>query len=182
MNDRELSKKIADASKTVFSYCRARTSNRHDAEDLCQDILFELVKSSENLRDKNAFYGFMWAVADNVYKQWLRKKARFVTCELTEDIPSEENPVISVEEEESADIYLLRRELTLLSEKYRRAVIMYYIENKSCRQTSDILKISESMVKYLLFKSRQKLKEGMSMERKLGALSYAPKSLVPLYT
>lgn len=170
--------KIAEASKMIFSFCRARTSNREDAEDLSQDILLELVRSSGNIRNSDAFYGFMWAVANNVYKQWCRKKARLKTCELTEDIPSEET---FDREDEEDDIYLLRRELTLLSEKYRRAVILYYIEKRSCCQISHILNISESMVKYLLFKSRQILKEGMNMERKLGTLSYAPKTLVPLY-
>lgn len=177
MNDSGFDEKIVESSKIIFSYCRAKTHNREDAEDLCQDILFELVRSLKNIRDSKAFYGFMWAVAGNVFKQWCRKKARLRTYELTEDIPSED----CFAEEEDSDIYLLRRELTLLSEKYRRAVILYYIDKKSCGEISHILQISESMVKYLLFKSRQILKEGMNMERKLGTLSYAPKSLIPLY-
>jgi hypothetical protein len=38
------------------------------------------------------------------------------------------------------------------------------------------------MVKYLLFKSRKILKEGMNMERTIGALSYNPITLIPLYS
>lgn len=80
-------------------------------------------------------------------------------------------------DKDNSALYLLRRELTLLSEKYRKAVVLYYIENKSCSEISDCLSISESMVKYLLFKSRQILKEGMSMERNYGQQSYNPKEL-----
>ena len=86
-----LNEKIADASRTIFSYCMAKTPNRLEAEDLCQDILLELIRSSGSIRDSGAFYGFMWAVAGNVYKHWCRKKARPRTCELTEDIPAEES-------------------------------------------------------------------------------------------
>ena len=111
MNDSELNEKITDASKTVFSYCRARTNSRQDAEDLCQDILLELVKSYGSIREKGAFYGFMWAVAGNVYKQWLRKKSTLIACELTEDIVSAANPAVALEESENEEIYLLRREL-----------------------------------------------------------------------
>ena len=50
---------------------------------------------------------------------------------------------------------LLRRELGLLHKEYRHAVILYYVENKSCLEISRLLGISESMVKYLLFKSRK---------------------------
>ena len=69
MNDNALHNRIAEASKTLFSYCMARTPNRWEAEDLCQDILCELVKSSARLRDERAFYAFMWSLAGNVYKQ-----------------------------------------------------------------------------------------------------------------
>ncbi len=177
MEKQELDTKIADAAKTILSYCTARTPNAFDAEDLAQDIILEIYKSADNIRDANAFYGFMWAVAGNVYKQWCKKRARSKECELTENL-FEETELL---EEENTELYLLRRELTLLTQKYRKAAILYYIENKSCAEISTYLSISESMVKYLLFKSRQILKEGMNMERNYGAQSYNPKGLTLMY-
>lgn len=179
MNGNALHNRIAEASKTLFSYCMARTPNRWEAEDLCQDILCELVKSSARLRDERAFYAFMWSLAGNVYKQWCRKRAGARTCPLPEDVA--EIPAAAADDESDEALCLLRRELSLLSEKYRRATVLYYLERKSCAEIACSLGVSESMVKYLLFKSRKKLKEGFEMERKLGMLSYAPKSLVPLY-
>lgn len=178
MKDTELREKIAEASKTIFTYCRSKTSTREDAEDLSQDILYELMKSSGSIRDDKAFYGFMWAVAGNVYKQWYRKKLKNSTSELTDDLPAEED----FPEDEEKDLLLLRRELTLLSEKYRKATILYYIKGLSCSEIASALDLSESMVKYLLFKSRKILKEGMNMERNLGELSYNPKTLIPMYS
>lgn len=170
--------KIAEASKTIFNYCLGKTRDRDEAEDLSQEILLELLKSSQNIRDEKAFYGFMWAVAGNVYKQWCRKRQQNRTCELTEVSAATEDVYF---DDENEDIYLLRRELSLLSQKYRRATILYYIERKSCAEIAQLLFISESMVKYLLFKARTILKEGMNMERNLGQLSYNPKSLIPMY-
>ncbi len=177
MNEIELHEKIAEVSKTIFSYCMTKTPTREEAEDLSQDILYELIKSAANIRDDKAFYAFMWGVAGNVYKQWYRKKLKNKACELTDDIPAEDHFL----EDDGSDIYLLRRELTLLSEKYRKATILYYIERRSCAEISSALAIPESTVKYLLFKSRKILKEGMNMERNLGELSYNPKTLIPLY-
>lgn len=178
MNEPGSYEKIAEASKTIFSYCMAKTPTREDAEDLSQDILYELTKSAGSIRDDKAFYGFMWAVAGNVYKQWYRKKLRSGTSELTDDIPAEDD----FPEDETEDLFLLRRELSLLSEKYRKATILYYIKDRSCSEIAGELCISESMVKYLLFKSRKILKEGMNMERNLGELSYNPKTLFPMYS
>ena len=179
MNESELNEKIKEVSRTIFSYCMAKTSGREEAEELSQDILYELIKSVGNIRDDNTFYAFMWGIAGNVYKQWYRKKLKTpTTCVLTEDMVSEE----LFSENDNHDIYLLRRELALMSEKYRKATILYYIDGGSCSEISSALAISESMVKYLLFKSRKILKEGMNMERNLGELSYNPKALIPMYS
>lgn len=174
MDKSEFDSKITSAAKSILSYCVSRTSNRYDAEDLAQDIIVEMCKSSANIRNDNAFYGFMWAVAGNVYKQWCRKK-RNTNVQIVDDIP------VYDDVNDDSQLQLLRRELSILSEQYRKAVILYYIENRSCKQISDILSISESMVKYLLFKSRQILKEGITMDRIYGELSYNPRELAILY-
>ena len=175
MEMQEVNAKIIEAAKTIYSYCAARTPNQHEAEDLAQEIMMEICRSAHNIRNPEAFYGFMWAVAGNVYKQWLRKRRMF--AELREETAADAAFVA----DENTEINLLRRELSLLAAKYRKAVILYYVENKSCAQIARSLYISESMVKYLLFKSRHILKEGMSMERIYGEQSYNPKSLKLLF-
>ena len=177
MDKQELDAKIGEITKTLLSYCIARTSDRFEAEDLAHDIILEIYKSAGNIRNIDAIYGFMWAIAGNVYKQWCKGKVKNKEFVLTYDLPD----VAELSDEDHSVLYLLRRELTLLSEKYRKAVVLYYIENKSCSEISDCLRVSESMVKYLLFKSRQILKEGMSMERNYGMQSYNPKGLTILF-
>ena len=177
MDKKELDTKVEEIAKALLSYCSARTSNHFEAEDLAQDIILEIYKSSGNIRNVDAVYGFMWAVAGNVYKQWCKNKAKGKECELTDNLPD----VAELLDEDDSTLYLLRRELTLLTKKYRKAVVLYYIENKSCSEISNRLGVSESMVKYLLFKSRQILKEGMSMERNYGKQSYNPKGLSLLF-
>lgn len=82
MDENWLHEKIAEISRTIYSYCRAKTPSQQDAEDLSQDILLELTKSVGNIRNDKAFYAFMWGVAGNVYKQWCRKQKKIshVNC------------------------------------------------------------------------------------------------------
>ena len=173
MEKQELDLRITEAARVIRSYCAARTSSQMEAEDLSQDIIVEIYKSASSLRNAEAFYGFMWAVAGNVYKQWCKNRAKRQFCELPDNVPCEPDDAGS----EYAELQLLRRELTLLDEKYRKAVVLYYIDQKSCSQIASALSISESMAKYLLFKSRHILKEGMNMERIYGQQSYQPKCL-----
>ena len=77
MDKKELDIKLTEAAQAIVSYCTARTSNQFEAEDLAQDIIVEIYKAAPNIRDDAAFYGFMWAVAGNAYKQWCKRKALF---------------------------------------------------------------------------------------------------------
>ncbi|MGN1410580.1 MAG: RNA polymerase sigma factor [Eubacteriales bacterium] len=190
MNGREINDIIKDNAKIIYSWCAARTSNRYDAEDLSQEIIFALCGALTKLTDEKAIYGFMWNVARNIYCKWYKKKQRVgeheVYCEdISENKPSDDTFDIAeslICSDEDFQLYLLRRELSLLAEKYRSAVVLYYIDEKSISEISSVLSLSESMVKYLLFKGRQNLKEGMQMDRKLGTLSYNPKKLIPMYS
>ena len=167
---------ITDAAKTIFSYCRARTGTKEEAEDLSQDILLELLKSHGNISEDKAFYGFMWAVAGNVYKNWCRKRSKVAVTELDDRIPDKSAPLDDALIA-GDDLQLLRRELNLLVEQHRKVTVMYYFSGSRVSEISNTLGISESMVKFLLFKSRQKLKEGMNMERTSGNLSFDPGNL-----
>jgi len=180
LDKRILNDKLAQAAKNIYSYCLLRTSTREEAEDLSQDILLEIMKSACNLRDVNAFYGFIWAIAGNVYKNWCKKRGRLIYAELDESLPDQGR---AVEEQlvENDDIALLRRELSLLTEKYRRCAVLYYVEEYPVSKIAQTLDISESMVKYLLFKARKKLKEGMNMVRNYGEQSYNPRNLTLIY-
>jgi len=165
---------ITNAAKSIYTYCRARTSTREEAEDLSQDILLELLKSQGNLRDDKAFYGFMWAVASNVYKNWCKKRACLrAQAALDENTPDTSAPLLEALEN-AADIVLLHRELSLLTAQYRKVVVAYYFNNKKVSEISKTENISESMVKFLLFKSRKIIKEGITMEKPRGTQSFNP--------
>lgn len=175
MTNDAINARIGEISHRIFSYCATRTSNHFDAEDMAQDILLALAKSLPNLRSDEAFYGFMWSVAGKVANQWYRKKYRRSECELTE--ASAVAPDIADTQDDMTDIGLLRRELALLNARHRKVTIMYYIENMSCAAIAEKLGLTESNVKYLLFKSRKIIREGMEMDRTYGNLSYNPRRL-----
>ena len=86
LDKKELDKKIEEAAKSLLSYCITRTSDHFEAEDLAQDIILEVYRSAEKLKNVEAFYGFMWAVAGNVYKNWCKTKAKMRNCEFLSEL------------------------------------------------------------------------------------------------
>lgn len=175
--------RIAEMSRVVRAWCINRTSSIEDAEDLCQDILLAMLESLPNLRNEAAFYGFMWGVAGNVYRQWCKKRARRQNAEITTMEEGKDSAEMAAAAEATLlqdapeDLMLLRRELTLLSRQYREAVVGYYLYGMRTADIAEKCGMSQSMVKYLLFRARAILKEGMKMERNFGQQSYSPYKL-----
>ena len=177
-NDREIVNLILqDYLDKIFAFALKRTFNKDDAEDLAQDIVLEIVTSALTLKNEEALKGWVWAVARNTYMRWLRKRknqpveyieAQGVFYAEYSDYCTEQNLI------DAEELNLLRREIGLLSKTYREIVIFYYLKDKGCAEIAMLMNISESMVKYYLFKARKILKEGISMVRNLGEKSYDP--------
>ncbi|MDR0948722.1 MAG: sigma-70 family RNA polymerase sigma factor, partial [Lachnospiraceae bacterium] len=172
--EREVANKLLLAElEKIYAYSLSRLYDKTAAEDLSQEIIYELLKSISNLRQDAAFYGYLWRVAENTFCKYIRRH-KSQTVELCDDaigvyIETPEQEVIHKE-----DLYILRRELALLSDKYRRIALLYYMDAKSCSEIATLLSVSEEMVKYYLFTARKKLKEGIHMTRTLGEKSYNP--------
>ena len=124
MKKEESDKLIAEAAKIIFSYCRTRTSSKEEAEDLSQDILLELLKTQENLRDDRAFYGFMWAVARNVYKNWCKKHGRYIEVEFNENVSDKDNLFVARYMKFLPSEEELQKELKLAREVIERQLLL----------------------------------------------------------
>ena len=170
-------KRLAESMDSIYAFSLSRLSDRAAAEDLTSEIILQVMQSYGNIRSDDAFYGFMWAVANNVYKKQLRRRNREMSLDMNfmgTDYETPEN--IAVDNEE---ITALRRELSLLSKTYRDITVGFYFENKSCAQIAKDLDISPENVRYILHKVRKMMKEGIDMERKFGEQSYKPRAFSP---
>ena len=172
MEQEKISALVEENMKTIFAYALSRVSHREDAEDLAGDIILAILKSAPRIRDDNAFFGYIWAIAANTYKKYLYKKGRIRCEELDEGAADEKDFVQDILQTEQFSA--LRRELALLSREYRECTVAYYFEGLSCGETAARLHLSLEMVKYYLFKTRKLLKEGIGMEREFGTKSYQP--------
>ena len=163
---------VQENLKTIFAYALSRVEHKEDAEDLTQDIVVAILQSADKLRNEQAFYGYVWAIAANTCKTFLRKRGQMSSDELDENLRAKDD--VESEVERSDECKRLRRELALLSSEYRECTVAYYYDGLSCAQTAQKLGISLEMVKYYLFKTRKILKEGIAMEREFGEKSFRP--------
>lgn len=178
--DSQTAYKLLSANLTeIYGYAFSRLYDKDKADELASDIVFEILTSVKRINSEEAFWGYAWKIAENTFRRFVRRKDLSAQpVELTEETvgvyePSPEEEYVR-KETEGEEIFLLRRELSLLKKTHREVCIAYYIDNKSCSQIAKEQGISLEMVKYHLFKTRKLLKEGIGMTRQLGEKSYNP--------
>lgn len=150
----------------LFGFCYARTRDSHEAEELCSDIVFALVKAAGRQGEIENPYPFIWRVARNVFadfsdKRRLRADMRY------EGSPDDVLPFISdpkggnIPEEEDEDRELLKlvyRRIAFLTRAYREVMIMFYLDGLSTAEIAFLLGTTEVNVRQRLFSARNKIR------------------------
>ena len=149
-----------DLLDKLFGFCYARTNDSYEAEELCSDILYALVKAAHSDGEIESIYPFIWRVARNVYADFSnnRRKRTETVCE--DDL---EEILLSVAEEDTFDdtaelLTSVYRRIAFLTKAYREVMIMFYIDGLSTAQIAKAQGTSEGAVRQRLFSARQKIK------------------------
>lgn len=160
MKKRELLKIIDDEFlEKLYGFCYARTRDSYEAQDLCSDIILEIVKASRAEGEIAETYAFIWRVARNVYADFCEKEKR--RGHLPEKEPEE---VFDESEELLQEVF---RRIAFLTKSYRDAMIMYYIEGHSVKEISKVQACSENNVRQRLFTARIKIKNEVEIMDKI---------------
>ena len=149
-----------DLLDKLFGFCYARTNDSYEAEELCSDIIYALVKAANSDGEIESVYPFIWRVARNVYADFTdnrRKHAETIYEGDSEEI------LLGVAEEDTSDdtaelLTSVYRRIAFLTKAYREVMIMFYIDGLSTAQIAKAQGTSEGAVRQRLFSARQKIK------------------------
>lgn len=173
MSQEELENIIYVYGKDLYSFCCALTHNRHEAEDLYQDTFLKLYEIKEGLHIEKNPKSFIMSVSINLYRNYKRKHSLRQKI-LGSPIPMEENicdiPSKDLMTEEQIVIQeecrMLRSELDKLPDKYKIPILLFYMEELSLIEVSQIMKLPNGTVKTRIHRAKQILKQKLEAERK----------------
>ncbi len=141
-----------DLLDKLFGFCYARTNDSYEAEELCSDIVYALVKAANSDGEIESIYPFIWRVAHNVYADFSNNRRK--RTETIYEGGSEEILLQIAEEDYSDDTTeLLRsvyRRMAFLTKAYREVMIMFYIDGLSTAQIANAQGTSEGAVRQRL--------------------------------
>lgn len=139
-------------SDMVYRLAYARTKNRQDAEDITQEVFLKYIRSNQEFEDEEHRKAWLLKVTANTSKSILTSAwARHYAQMDLEEIPEKTAGI----EEKSEVFYAVQR----LPEKYRIVIQLYYYEELSIREISEVLSKKESTVKSLLRRGRERVKK-----------------------
>ncbi len=136
-------------SGSIGNFFARKVSNRHDREDLVQEVLFLAVKKIGSLKKHNAVDSWIYGICKNVLKQYYSRKSRDISGEIF-DITYKDRF------DEKIAINLL---VNGLPERLKTVYELYFVKRLKINEIGRMLKLKEGTIKYQLYDLRQKIKE-----------------------
>lgn len=156
--DQLFSQYYNEALLYTISLCRNRTV----AEDIVSNAFFKaLTLSEDSIRD---FKPWLLTVCRNEFISICRKNSRFTGEEIPEDLADDQEEVIEgiIRKEEYRSLY---RAIGLLPDTQKEVVTLFYFSRLSIKSISEIMGKSETNVKVLLCRARDKLRSIMEEDK-----------------
>ena len=144
----------------VFTLCVRLLNNRHDAEDLSQEILIKLFRVIHKYEEKAPFSAWVYRVSYNEGLNKIRalkRKRETLSIEDNDNLDWVEtkNVLESMTLDEQKDKVL--NTINSLKEDERFIVMAYYYEDIPLKEIASIMSLSESNVKIKLHRVRKQL-------------------------
>jgi len=146
------------AYNLAFRIC----GNHEEAEELTQDSFIKAYRSLKSFKMKSSFATWLYRIVYNTTISHVRVKKRGVLS--LEDFPADATDFIGTnssdqEAEKEYRTSLVNFALQKINEEERGLISLYYYEELSTYEISDITKISKSNIKVKLFRARLKMQE-----------------------
>ena len=172
MEKQKADKLILKYSSKVYGFALKKSYSYDEAEELSAEMLKEVYISMLQADDISNVEGYVWRICEHVYAKYVNqiKHQKGISLDGLNLAYFDEYNLGETEEE----IRKLRKEIGFLSSSRREIVYSFYYEGKSIAQISKEQGLPAGTVKWHLNKARNDLKEGFTMERKIGKLGLSP--------
>jgi RNA polymerase sigma-70 factor (ECF subfamily) len=156
--------------KPIVHFMYRMVHNQAVAEELAQEVFLRVYRSRETYRAEARFSTWLYRIATNLGVNHARdtRNERNASTVYLDEVDSETGTTPDVADATpGAEAAMLRRErldairqhVLALPERQRMAVLMHKYEGMDYKQIGDVLKLSESATKSLLFRAYQTLRE-----------------------
>jgi RNA polymerase sigma-70 factor (ECF subfamily) len=154
--------------KKLLNFLYRFVNNREQAEDLVQKTLLKVYRNRLKFRNRGKFSTWMYTIAANLARDYLRKYRRYQFVSLDEPVGDnsniidfyhepDEKKMTSLEAKEMSRV--VRTAIDQLPDPQRMAILLSHFEHMSYDDIARVLNCSKGTVKSRIFRAKARLKE-----------------------
>ncbi|MEI9979370.1 MAG: RNA polymerase sigma factor [Edaphobacter sp.] len=156
--------------KPIIHFMYRMVHNQAVAEELAQEVFLRVYRSRETYRAEARFSTWLYRIATNLGVNYARdnRHERMASTVYLDETDAETGttpdvadttPDVEAKMLRQERLNAIREHVMSLPERQRMAVLMHKYEGMDYKQIGDVLKLSESATKSLLFRAYQTLRE-----------------------
>ena len=156
--------------RQIIHFLFRMVHNEAVAEELAQEVFLRVYRSRESYRAEAKFSTWLYRIATNLAVNHARDTKHERTAQTLElDAPdaesgstpevADDDPNVEQRMLREERLAAIRAQVSALPERQRMAVLMHKYQEMDYRQIGEVLKLSESATKSLLFRAYQTLRE-----------------------
>lgn len=177
MTDEELVAKILSRDRKALSYVyhtyapkliqciRAKVGREEDCEEILQDTLFAFLEALRDFEGKASVRTFLYSICQHkIIDFYRRRKLKHIVFSQMPQLESLISPILNPEQELDATIMKekIRRVLGKLLPRYRRILVLKYLENMSVEDIAKNMAITFKSAESQLFRARRAFVEAFT--------------------
>jgi len=143
----------------LLRHCVFRLGNRHDAQDVSQQVMLRAWQAIDRFEGRSAFRTWLYTIAENQCRSFVVKRMRYVQTEHIErliDLYLEGTEI--PDEERYARNEAVATALQSVSDKAREVLLLRFYQECSLEEIAATLAISLSAAKMRLYRSLEQFR------------------------
>jgi RNA polymerase sigma-70 factor (ECF subfamily) len=167
--NREVERLINCYGDDVLRVAYLYVKDMHKAEDIFQEVFIKVFKKYDTFKGNSSEKTWIMRITINVCKDyfksfWMKRVFLNSDKEADKDSHNDEYNAESLDDTiiKSIESQELLNEVMNLPIKYKEIVILYYYQQFTTREISEMLKVPEGTIRTRLFRSRELLKKNVT--------------------
>lgn len=167
-DNRAFAELVGQYSAPVFRFLFRMLGSRHDAEDLTQDVFYEVHRNRANIRREVSPLPYLFTIARRkaISKFRWRSVRRLLNPLTAQDEATIAGPGATPRESACAGAIeqALQRALNGLKPDKRAVIILRYFEERTYKDIAEIMNKPEGTVKTLAFRAERELRDRLNAD------------------
>lgn len=147
----------------LLKTCFLMIKDKGEAEDIVQETFIRVFKYIDSFKGDSSIYTWIYRISQNITKDKLGAKRDIIPYEDIEIAPENTEQLILTK----IDREVLRSELDKLNFIYKQVLVLFYFDDLSIKEISEILEEKQGTIKSRLSRARVLLKESLEKGGKL---------------